>query len=202
MEPKTLHFITNGRLPNSELIQLIKKIHHEVDYIHLREKQRTALELIQIIEGLEEAGVPTAKLMINDRADVAYVKQCAGVQLAYHSPPASLLAQHFPALLIGKSVHSLEEASLAEKEGADFVLFGHIFSTQSKADQSPRGSYALEKIAKNLSIPVVAIGGISAVNTHEVLDSGAKGIAVISGIADAEDPQMSAKAYRAALNER
>src|SRR5699024_7880252 len=99
------------------------------------------------------------------------------------------------------SVHSTSEALEKEEAGADFLIYGHVFSTASKPNVSPRGISALQTTVQSVSIPVIAIGGIKPTNIKQVKKSGAQGIAVLSGILLAEDVQVAALAYHFALKE-
>jgi len=196
---KQLHLISDGNFSKQHL-QIVKRIQAEIDYLHIREKNKTAKDILEIIGALENIGLPLEKVIVNDRVDIAVIKQCAGIQLAYHSPSISLVKESFPELKAGKSVHSLPEAEQAQQEGADYVLYGHIYSSKSKANQQPRGLTELQEMTNALSVPVYAIGGITPERTKEVTAAGAAGIAVMSGIWQAEEPVQTVKAYRQALN--
>jgi thiazole tautomerase (transcriptional regulator TenI) len=193
------HVISTGQQSNEQLIEIITHIHSYVDAIHLREKKKTAKELTELLSVLITKGVPVEKLIINDRVDVAVVCGAAGVQLAYHSLNVKTVKEHFPSLYVGCSVHSLEEAQEAERDGADYCLYGHIFSTDCKPGLTPRGISELEKIIKQTRIPVVAIGGIKPDNVEYVLQAGAKGIAVMSGVFLADNPVAAARTYASIL---
>ncbi len=145
------------------------------------------------------AGVPSSKLVINDRVDVALAACAAGVQLAWHSLPLSAAHAAAPALRLGKSVHSVQEAEEAGRQGADFCLFGHVFPSVCKPGQQERGLAQLADAARVCSIPLIAIGGITPANTGLVIRQGAAGIAVMSGICSAKDPLAAAHAYRTAV---
>lgn len=195
---KLLHLISDGNFAKRHL-QIIKRIHGTIDYLHIREKNKSAKDILEIIEALTTSGLPLAKLIVNDRVDIAVMKQCAGVQLAYHSPTLSLVKNCFPSLLTGKSVHSLAEAEQAQREGADYLLYGHIYSSRSKPNQQPRGLANLCQLSGALSVPVYAIGGITPERTKEIIRSGVEGVAIMSGIWQAEDPVQTVKAYRQVL---
>jgi thiazole tautomerase (transcriptional regulator TenI) len=169
-----------------------------VSAIHLREKQKTARELFQTVELLTHANIPLSKIVINDRVDVALVSRAAGVQLAFHSLDAAIVKDYFPHLKLGCSIHSYEEGKKAIQDGADYMLFGHIFDSKSKPGQPPKGLEELTRVTK-LDIPVIAIGGITPENTRKILQAGAKGIAVMSGVLDARDPIYAVKSYEYAL---
>ncbi|ENH95574.1 transcriptional regulator TenI [Gracilibacillus halophilus YIM-C55.5] len=200
MKGPKLHVITDGKKPINQCVSILKAIHPFVDYIHLREKQKTAAELLQLIDILQDAQVPLSKLIINDRVDVAIVGQCAGVQLAYHSLGADQVREAFPHLFIGQSVHTMEEAVLAERKGANFVLYGHIFSTDSKPDQPPKGLSTLQSFVQTTQLPVIAIGGMTDSNMKQVLRAGADGVAVMSAIMDASNPGHVAETMRLRLD--
>lgn len=192
---RELHLISNGRQTLQEFAQVTALVHPWVTAIHLREKARSAQELWGGIQLLLSARVPPEKLYINDRADVAAAAQIQGVHLAYHSLEPQQVKPLFPRLRIGRSVHSIEEARQAEASGADYLLFGHVYATASKAGQKERGLDELASVTKAVSIPVVAIGGIEPGNVEEVLASGASGVAVMSGILDSVRPAHMAHVY-------
>jgi len=98
-------------------------------------------------------------------------------------------------LKAGVSVHTLEDALQAEQKGADYVMFGHIFTTRSKPGLSPRGLDALRAVAHTVKRPVVAIGGIHPHNAKDVVEAGAAGIAVMSALFSAENPQKAARSF-------
>ncbi|MCT1904652.1 thiamine phosphate synthase [Oceanobacillus sojae] len=194
-----LHLVSDGNFSKQHL-QIIKRIHRGIDFLHIREKKKTAKEILEIIEALESIEFPLEKVVVNDRADIAVMKQCAGVQLAYHSPSVPLVKNCFSTLLTGKSVHSLPEAEQAQREGANYLLYGHIYSSRSKPNQQPRGLADLREITNVLSVPVYAIGGITPERTKEVIAAGAAGIAVMSGIWKADNPVQTVEAYRHVLD--
>ena len=194
-----LHLITDGKKTKEELAAILSEVHESVDFIHIREKHRSANEVYKLVDELIRSGVPPGKIIINDRVDVAHVLHVGGVQLAYHSLGVSEVRRNFPELRVGKSVHSYEEAIQAERDGADFVVYGHIYSTSSKEGLIPKGLMELKKITTSLEIPVIAIGGITPYKLQELRSAGAGGIAVMSGIMDANNNAHAVKAFQAAL---
>ncbi|MGM7703407.1 thiazole tautomerase TenI [Pseudalkalibacillus sp. Hm43] len=197
----TIHVVSTGTQTLETFSEIASSIHVYVDFIHIREKARTAGEIAECVSLLVEKGVPTEKLIINDRVDVAAVLETRGVQLAFHSLGVPEVKRTFPNMLVGKSVHSIEEALVAEQQGADYVLFGHIFATTSKPDLYPRGVSQLKQLINQVTIPVIAIGGISPDNVGEVIEAGVSGVAVMSGILQAEDPVAEVKKYRKRIEE-
>ena len=165
-----------------------------VDWIQLREKDLSAVRLAGLAtEAIRLAAGFTATL-INDRLDVACAVKAAGVHLGEQSLPVSeakrLVTERFPgrSFLVGASVHSLEAARKAERDGASYLIFGPVFATPSKAAfGAPHGLESLRKVCTQLTIPVLAIGGITPENIRECLDTGASGIAAIRLFQEAKD---------------
>jgi thiazole tautomerase (transcriptional regulator TenI) len=201
MKTKKLHIISTGRQKPEQLADIIGRIHLDIDFIHLREKTKTAKEVYEMVELLVSKKVPLSKIIINDRADVACVSNVKGVHLAYHSLPVEIVKRKFADLTVGCSVHSIEEAQIAEQQGADYVMFGHVYSTQSKPGLLPKGVEQLWSVVESVSIPVVAIGGLTPVNIGDVVETGIQGAAVMSGILEAEDPLKAVQQYRSYLSE-
>jgi thiamine-phosphate pyrophosphorylase len=136
-----------------------------------------------------------AELFINDRIDVALAVEAAGVQLGKASLPiAAARALLGTARAIGYSAHSLAEARDAERDGADFVLFGPVYFTPSKAPYGfPQGLTALKNIVEKIALPVYAIGGVNAANLAQAMNTGIHGVALISAIMGAENPASATK---------
>ncbi len=183
-------------MPLEQLVEIVAEIHPYVAKIHLREKQKTARDLYQTMNLLTKGNVPMSKMVINDRVDVAFVTGAAAVHLAWHSLDVAVVKAKFPHLAVGCSIHSFEEGVRAQQNRTDYVVYGHIFFTNSKTGLKPKGLEELKKITEFLTVPVIAIGGILPENAKQVIQAGAKGIAVMSGIFDAHDPQAAVKAYK------
>ena len=195
-----LHLISDGNFSKQHL-NILMKIHGEIDYFHLREKKKSAGELIEIINVLEAGNIPLHKVIINDRIDISVMKKCAGVQLAYHSAPSTLVRKSYPEIMIGQSIHSLEEAKGVSANDIDFLVYGHIFESRSKVGKTPKGVYELKSIIDYISLPVIAIGGITPERAEAVINAGAEGIAVMSGVWQADDPVKAVRDYRKVLKE-
>ena len=118
-------------------------------------------------------------VLISSRCDIALAAGAAGVTLPERDiavgDARALLGQR----LIGRSVHSLEGALLAERDGADFVIFGPVWASESHADSIPAGVEALSEVAHALRIPVLAIGGVTEERIAESHAAGAAGYAAI-----------------------
>lgn len=166
--------------------------------VQLREKDLQARALLTLAEELREATRRHgARLLINDRADVALAAGADGVQRTHASLPVAALRGIAPAgFLIGASTHSIAEARLAAAHGADFVVFGPVYDTTSKRCYGPpQGLAALEAVARAVARPVVAVGGITPERVPEVLTTGAAGVAVIGAIYAAARPADATKAF-------
>ncbi|MBD3859744.1 thiazole tautomerase TenI [Bacillus sp. 28A-2] len=190
-----LHAVTNDSFPINELIKQIKAIESEVDFIHIRERSKTASELVDLVKQLLSEGVSKEKLVINDRVDVALLTNIHRVHLPGHSFSPKELRQKFPHLHAGVSVHSIEEAKAAEKNGAEYVMFGHVYDTSCKPGLKARGVKLVEELTSALSIPVVVIGGLTPDRIPELLQVNVKGIAVMSGIFAHHQPRIMAQAF-------
>lgn len=193
---KEFHLISTGNQSIGTFVHISSLVHSYVDYIHVREKHRSAKEIGIIVEKLLKAGVPAQKVVVNDRVDVAVVYGVGGVQLAHHSLSPGRVKERFPFLHVGRSVHTFAEAKQAENEGADYVVFGHIYETNCKEGLKPRGLSSLRQLTCNVHIPVIAIGGIKPMHVRDVFMAGAKGIAVMSTVFDADDPLYMVQLYR------
>jgi thiamine-phosphate pyrophosphorylase len=159
-----------------------------VDLIQLRERDLSARQLLTILESVNLPSTGGQKILVNDRADVA---KCAGagVHLTTRSLKPDAVRRAFGTeMLIGASTHNRREAEEAAELGADFIVFGPVFETESKREYGcPIGVSALKETASSAQIPVLALGGIKPDNFRQALDSGASGIAAISMFVDAGD---------------
>ncbi len=170
--------------------------------VQLREKDMAVRDLLGLAHTLRDSTRRHgAKLLINDRADVALAVGADGVQRAGTSLPVSALRAISPSgFLIGASVHAVDEASAAESAGADFLLFGPVYDTPSKRQYGPpQGLAALEQVSSAVGIPVFGVGGVTPDRVSEVLRTGAAGVAVIGAILAAERPADAVKAFLDAL---
>lgn len=166
-----------------------------VKAIQLREKDLGGRDLFRLAERTRRLCQDyRAALFVNDRIDVALAVDADGVQLGKTSAPLKTARELLgPEKLLGASTHSLHESQQAEKCGADFVLFGPVYFTPSKAAYgAPQGKTALKEIVEKISLPVYAIGGIKLHNLQEVKSTGIHGVALISAVMSAADPMDAA----------
>ena len=173
-----------------------------IDWVQLRDKVAPARETFEAARAIathtRRAG---AGLLVNDRLDVAMAAGADGVHLAGKSlPPDAARALLGEGPLLGISVHGLGEAREAVEAGVDYVTFGHVYPTSSKPGLPPRGILELAEIVESVEVPVLAVGGIDARNAREVLKTGCAGVAVISAIGGAPDPEFEARRFRRALD--
>lgn len=173
-----------------------------VDAVQLREKDLLGGELLRLADQLRELTARyDALLLVNDRVDVALAAAADGVHLGQNAiPPATARCLVGPDRLIGVSTHNHAEATAASSGGADFVVFGPVYWTASKAAfGAPRGPAELGAVAASIDVPVLAIGGVTAGRVAELRRAGASGIAVISAVIAAGDPAQAARELSAAL---
>lgn len=196
-----LYLITDRKLfgDNDSLIAAVEgALKAGVRAVQLREKDLPTRELLELAYKMRELTAKySAKLLINDRADIALCINADGVHLGQSGIPAYAARKVAGKdCLIGVSAHSLTEAVTAWKEGADFITFGPVYHTPSKLKYGePVGVMALREVKGKISIPVFGIGGIKRNNIKEIIESGADGIALISGILGRADVALAAEEY-------
>eukprot|EP00189_Rhodosorus_marinus_P003748 CAMPEP_0113962458 /NCGR_PEP_ID=MMETSP0011_2-20120614/5928_1 /TAXON_ID=101924 /ORGANISM="Rhodosorus marinus" /LENGTH=276 /DNA_ID=CAMNT_0000974317 /DNA_START=127 /DNA_END=957 /DNA_ORIENTATION=- /assembly_acc=CAM_ASM_000156 len=146
---------------------------------------------------------PDVTVLVNSNVGVASEFQDVGIHL-----PEDLCKFHSIARektsdkkTIGSSVHSVPAAEKADENGADYLLVGTMFESESHPGKSPEGILMLKMIGRALdsSLPMIAVGGITPENVSTVIEAGASGIAVMRGISGAEDAEEAARAYKEAL---
>jgi len=200
----TLCLITDRRqCGGSELEAVVEAaIEGGVNVVQLREKDLPAGEMFSLGMRLREVTRGKALLLINDRVDVAQACGADGVHLPENGLPTSIARWVMGRnALVGRSAHSVEAAARAGRDGADLVQLGTIFDSPSKPDSTPAGSELLREVADAVSVPVLAVGGVTPENAAEAIAAGASGVAVISAICRADDPKAAAKALVEAMTE-
>jgi thiamine-phosphate pyrophosphorylase len=171
---------------NSLYDSISRTIAAGIDWIQIREKgldTRTLLEVARF--AVAKAQATSTCVLINDRLDVALAANANGVHLGEKSLPLEAVAGWRRSsgrldFQIGVSCHSLESACAAEAGGADYIFFGPVFATPSKAAfGAPQGIDRLREVCNSVKIPVLAIGGVNVKNARDCLKAGASGIAAI-----------------------
>ncbi len=162
--------------------------------VQIREKSLSSGDLYRLAARLRRATLGKAILTINDRTDVAIAVDADGIHLPSHSLPACVVKKlGGERLLVGRSVHSVEEAVVAESDGADYLILGTIYGTASHPGRPPSGPGLIEAVKARVRTHIYAIGGINASNAGEVMRAGADGVAVIRSILGAPDPGIAAR---------
>ncbi len=155
-----------------------------VTMIQLREKEISTLELYETALKVKNiAGKYNIPFIVNDRLDIALSVDAEGLHIGQEDLPLPVARCLLgPDRIIGVSVSTVEEALLAQSQGADYLGVGAIFPTETKSDAKYPGLAGLCRIRAAVNIPVVAIGGINETNAPQVMAAGADGVAVVSAI--------------------
>lgn len=185
------HLLSAAAPPDALLGAIENAAAAGVDWIQIREKDLCARELVEltrraIIAAREKSGRNRPRTMVNDRVDVALAAGAAGVHLSAASLPAAqavawLRSGNAPGgFSVGVSCHSVADAVAAEQAGANYIFFGPVYETPSKAEYGkPQGTERLAEACRSVRIPVLAIGGVSESNAARCMDAGASGLAAI-----------------------
>ncbi len=173
------------------------------DWIQIREKDLEGSALARLVRlAVEDTRATGAQILVNDRLDIALAAGAAGVHLGEKSLPVEAVAEWRRSsgradFQIGASCHSLDSARAAVRGGADYVFFGPVFATPSKAAFGPpQGIERLREVCEAVEIPVLAIGGVNIENARACLDAGAAGIAAIRLFQDARNVDELASRLR------
>jgi thiamine-phosphate pyrophosphorylase len=183
--------ITSGLTTPDHILRLVRAaVDAEVPLFQIREKLLSGRVLFElVVRAAELTRGSKTRLLVNDRSDIARAAGADGVHLTRQSLPVEVVRKTCGAeFLIGVSTHSLDEARAARAAGADFVVFGPVFETESKRVYGPaQGLDKLAEIVRQLGeFPVVAIGGVTLENVGECFDAGARGVAAIRMLNDAD----------------
>ncbi|MFD3156244.1 thiamine phosphate synthase [Haloimpatiens sp. FM7330] len=187
-----LYLITNRKLvKNKNFFSVIEDaVQGGVNVIILREKDLSYEDLMKYALGIKKIIRGTkVSLIINSNLEVAKDVEADGYHIGFQRFINEKPSEN---MLIGVSVHNLEEAILSEKYGASYIIASHIYATDCKKGLKPKGVKFIEDIKEKINIPVIALGGIKPENIKEVLDNGADGAAVMSYIMAADNPYKAA----------
>lgn len=168
-----------------------------VSLVQYRAKQISGEEMFkEAVELRKLCASYDVPLIVNDRVDIALAAEAAGVHLGQGDLPCSVARKILGSdYIIGVSAHNSEEALQAVHDGADYIGCGAVFATNSKSDVRQVGLEGLAAVKAEVGIPVVGIGGITAANYADVLQTGADGAAVISGLLNCEDVYEAAQTF-------
>ena len=169
--------------------------------LHLRGPRATGRRLVELAELLRDAAANgDAKLLVNDRVDIALCLGLHGAHLGRRSlPPATARELLGPQCLLGASVHDVGEAVEAARGGVDFLFVGALWTTRSHPDRAPAGPQIVGEVGAAVSVPLVAIGGVTPRRVRQAVEAGAHGVAAVRGIWDAPSSGTAVGAYLQAL---
>lgn len=183
-------------LANRDLYASIEEaIRGGVTLVQLREKTVSSRKFLDIAFAVKEiTSRYRIPLIINDRLDIALAIDADGLHIGQDDLPLTVARKLFGKdKIIGVSASTLEEALLAEQQGADYLGVGAMYATPTKQDAKTVSLKKLAEIKKTVSIPVVAIGGISEMNVRDIMATGIDGVSVVSAILGKQDVQKAAK---------
>jgi thiamine-phosphate pyrophosphorylase len=209
-----IYLVTNGATSSqttpdskefSQILTLVQTaVSANIPLVQIREKSLTARVLYELTRRAAAAVKNSStRLLVNDRLDIALASGAHGVQLTSQSLPTRVVRDAAPPdFLVGVSTHSLEQADAAKSGGADFILFGPVFHTESKRGfGDPQGVSKLAQVASKLpGLPVIAIGGITIGNVRQCFSNGAAGIAAIRLLAEPDTLAATATEIRRVWN--
>jgi thiamine-phosphate pyrophosphorylase len=196
MKPLLCYVTDRHSLAEPSLLveQIVRAVAAGIDWVQIREKDLSARELLAVTRAAVKSAHETAtRIIVNDRLDVALAARAGGVHLGEASMAVEVVSawrrgNNLREFLIGASCHSVETVRAAERDGADYVIFGPVFSTPSKEKFGQSlGINRLAEASKTVRIPVLAIGGITEENARECFAAGAAGIAAIRIFSEVRD---------------
>jgi thiamine-phosphate pyrophosphorylase len=162
--------------------------------IQWRDKQRDKGDQLPALRALRDlCDRYVAILIVNDHVDVALAAQAGGVHVGQHDLPVADVRAMVPSdFIIGCSTNNPDEARAAQQNGADYVAVGRVFPSTTKAETRDASPETVRSVKSAVSIPVVAIGGITIDNIDQVIEAGADAAAVITAVCEADDVEEAA----------
>lgn len=172
--------------------------------VQLRDKKRDKRDMLMIARQVRELSSEFGVLFImNDQLDIALASDADGLHLGQRDLPLDVARRLLPGdRLLGCSTATVNEALEAQAQGADYIAVGSIYSSPSKEDTRPAGLETLRQVKAQVSLPIVAIGGINEHNVADVIAAGADAVAVIGAVAGADDVRDAARRIAAKFDER
>jgi thiamine-phosphate pyrophosphorylase len=177
---------TQGRAAETVLLELLKG---GIQWLQLRAKVLSPRDFVQFARGIHGLTHSSGcRVIVNDRVDIALACAADGVHLGQEDLPLRAARKLMGDRIIGISTHDVEQAKEAEAGGADYIGFGPMFGTATKeTGYSARGFQMLRQVREAVSLPIVAIGGITEANVNQVWQAGADSAAIISDLLSADD---------------
>ena len=169
-----------------------------VDVLQLRGKRQSVAELTKLAAALHTiTSAASIPLIVNDHAEIAKEVSIEGVHVGQDDEPvAEVREKAGPKIIVGKSTHSIAQASAAQAEGADYIGFGPLFATPTKPDYKPVGLNDISAVHARVSLPIFCIGGIKLENLEQVIAAGAKRMVIVSALLKARDIASYARACK------
>ena len=166
-----------------------------VTVVQIREKTADTLDFYNLALKVKEITTKyNTPLIINDRVDIALAIDADGVHVGQSDMPCDVTRKLIGEdKILGVSAATVDEAKKAQKDGADYIGTGAVFPTQTKDDADSVTKQELKEIVESIDIPVVAIGGINLDNASELIDTGIKGLSVVSAIMSSDNPKNSSE---------
>lgn len=200
LESKKLYLVTNSdRFKNeTEFLNAVASaLKGGVDILQLREKTMSAQKIIELGKKIKLLCAEyNTTFIVNDRVDIAYVLEADGVHLGQDDMDVASARKILGSnAIIGVSTHAPEQAKKAVADGADYIGVGPVFTTPTKPTTKSVGLEYVNWVSKNIQLPYFAIGGINLENVDEVVKNGAKRIAVVRAIINAENPEHAAEEF-------
>ncbi|WP_400227536.1 thiamine phosphate synthase [Methanobrevibacter smithii] len=192
----SLYLVTNNSEDEEKFLNIIEEsLKGGVSVVQLREKKAETLDFynlaLKVKEITQKYNVP---LIINDRIDIALAIDADGVHVGQSDMPAktarSMIGED---KILGVSAANIKEAKKAQRDSADYIGVGAVYPTNTKDDATSVPKKELKEIVKSVDIPVVAIGGITPENAHELNDCGIDGLSVVSAIMEAKNPKIASE---------
>lgn len=205
IQDKKLYLVTNSDRFASEdefLDAIASALQGGVDILQLREKNMPAKKILALGKKLKQlCSEYGATFIVNDRIDIAAILEADGVHLGQDDLDVKSAREILGGkCIVGVSTHAPEQALKAVKDGADYIGVGPVFATPTKEGRIPVGLDYVKWVSENIDLPAFAIGGIDEENVVEVLNSGAKRVAVVRAIINSQSPQKAAANFCLKLN--
>jgi thiamine-phosphate pyrophosphorylase len=192
----SLYLVTDKSDDVEKFLKTIEEaIKGGVTVVQIREKTAETLDFYNLALKVKEITTKyDVPLIINDRVDVALAVDADGVHVGQSDMPCDVTRKLIGEdKILGVSAATIDEARKAQEDGADYIGTGAVFPTATKDDAPKVTKQELKEIVESIDIPVVAIGGISKDNAHELLDTGIAGLSVVSAIMSSENPKKSSE---------